>query len=79
MTSPNVPTVNGAKITVNGTAQVKINNEPQSLKLAAQHFLSKTSDEIQYIANETLEGLQSSNSKGHLGSVKVIKGQLWER
>ena len=60
VSSPSVPTVNGAKITVNGTAQVKINNELQSIKTAAQNFLSKSLEDIQYIAYETLEGHQRS-------------------
>ena len=58
--SANVPTVNGSKITVQGTAQVKINNDEDSLKQAAQNFMNMSIDKIQHIATETMEGHQRS-------------------
>ena len=60
ITTLNVPTVNGSKITVRGTAQVKINNDETSLKQAAQNFMNTSIEEIQTIATETMEGHQRS-------------------
>ena len=60
ITTLNVPTVNGSKITVRGTAQVKINNDEASLKQAAQNFMNTSIEEIQTIATETMEGHQRS-------------------
>ena len=58
--SHNVPTVNGSKVTVHGTAQVKINNDEDSLKQAAQNFMNMDITNIQHIATETMEGHQRS-------------------
>jgi flotillin len=56
ITTPDVPTVQGVKVTVDGVAQVKIGSDEASIRTAAIQFLSKTQDEIEYVAHETLAG-----------------------
>jgi flotillin len=56
ITTPDVPTVQGVKVTVDGVAQVKIGSDENSIRTAAIQFLSKTQDEIEYVAHETLAG-----------------------
>ena len=54
--SSRVYTQKGVSISVNGTAQVKIQGQSQEmLSAAAQQFLGKTVDEIRQVALETLE------------------------
>ncbi len=56
ITTPDVPTVQGVPVTVDGVAQVKIGSDESSIRTAAIQFLSKTHDEIQHVAHETLAG-----------------------
>lgn len=55
-TTADVPTSQGVPVTVDGVAQIKIGSDSVSIKTAAIQFLSKTQDEIQHIAHETLAG-----------------------
>jgi flotillin len=54
--TPDVPTVQGVKVTVDGVAQVKIGSDESSIRTAAIQFLSKSGDEIEHVAHETLAG-----------------------
>lgn len=54
--TPDVPSIQGVPVTVDGVAQVKIGSDDASIRTAAIQFLSKEQDEIQYIAHETLAG-----------------------
>jgi flotillin len=56
ITTPDVPTVQGVKVTVDGVAQVKIGSDESSIRTAAIQFLSKTQQQIEYVAHETLAG-----------------------
>ena len=56
VTTPDVPTSQGVPVTVDGVAQVKIGSDTNSVKTAAIQFLSKTDEEIRYVAHETLAG-----------------------
>jgi flotillin len=53
--TPEVYTKQGVPIMVDGVAQIKINGEIEDITTAAEQFLGKQ-DQINYIANETLEG-----------------------
>lgn len=56
ITTPDVPTSQGVPVTVDGVAQVKIGSDQSSIQTAAIQFLSKTQDEIEHVAHETLAG-----------------------
>jgi flotillin len=56
ITTPDVPTSQGVPVTVDGVAQVKIGSDEESIRTAAIQFLSKTQDEIEHVAHETLAG-----------------------
>ncbi len=56
VTTPDVPTVKGVPVTVDGVAQIKIGSDESSIRTAAIQFLSKTQAEIQHVAHETLAG-----------------------
>ncbi|MFQ5421709.1 MAG: flotillin family protein [Anaerolineae bacterium] len=56
ITTPDVPTVQGVPVTVDGVAQIKVGHDESSIRTAAIQFLSKTHDEIQHVAHETLAG-----------------------
>ncbi len=56
ITTPDVPTSQGVPVTVDGVAQVKIGSDENSIRTAAIQFLSKSQDEIQHVAHETLAG-----------------------
>jgi flotillin len=56
ITTPDVPTSQGVPITVDGVAQIKIGSDENSIRTAAIQFLSKTQEEIQHVAHETLAG-----------------------
>lgn len=59
ITSSNIYTKLGVRITVTGVAQVKVaGSNDAMLNRAIEQFLGKTEDEIQRIAQETLEGHQ---------------------
>ena len=51
-----VYTVKGVPVTVDGVAQIKIGSDNVSIATAAERFLSKTQDEILYVAHETMAG-----------------------
>ncbi len=54
--TPNVYTMQGVPVTVDGVAQVKIGSDDVSIVTAAEQFLSKKVVEIQNVALQTLEG-----------------------
>ena len=56
ITTPDVPTVQGVPVTVDGVAQVKIGSDESSIRTAAIQFLSRTEEEIEHVAHETLAG-----------------------
>ncbi len=56
ITTPDVPTLQGVPVTVDGVAQTKIGSDQNSIRTAAIQFLSKSKDEIKYVAHETLAG-----------------------
>lgn len=56
ITTPDVPTSQGVPVTVDGVAQVKIGSDASSIRTAAIQFLSRTEDEIEHVAHETLAG-----------------------
>lgn len=56
VTTPDVPSIQGVPVTVDGVAQVKIGSDENSIRTAAIQFLSKSKDEIEHIAHETLAG-----------------------
>merc|ERR1711992_114193 len=61
-------TLEGVAISVNGIAQVKIQGQNEEMLLAAcEQFLSKTEEQIQQVALETLEGHQ----RAIMGSMTV--------
>ena len=56
VTTPDVPSIQGVPVTVDGVAQVKIGSYENSIRTAAIQFLSKSNEEIRHIAHETLAG-----------------------
>jgi flotillin len=56
ITTPDVPTVQGVPVTVDGVAQVKIGSDENSIRTAAIQFLSRTQQQIEHVAHETLAG-----------------------
>jgi flotillin len=56
VTTPDVPTVQGVPVTVDGVAQIKIGSDEESIRTASIQFLSKTQAEIRHVAHETLAG-----------------------
>jgi flotillin len=56
ITTPDVPTSQGVPVTVDGVAQVKIGSDEGAIRTAAIQFLSKTQDQIEHVAHETLAG-----------------------
>ncbi|MCX7045597.1 MAG: SPFH domain-containing protein [Candidatus Sumerlaeota bacterium] len=54
--TPEVYTMLGVPVLVDGIAQVKVNGEEESIITAAERFLGKRAEEIQRIALQTLEG-----------------------
>merc|ERR1712095_250583 len=68
VTSTNVYSAQGVSIAVTGIAQVKIQGQNEEMLLAAcEQFLSKSDQEIQQVALETLEGHQ----RAIMGSMTV--------
>lgn len=68
VTSNNVYSAQGVAISVTGIAQVKIQGQNEEMLLAAcEQFLSKTEEQIQQVALETLEGHQ----RAIMGSMTV--------
>jgi flotillin len=56
ITTPDVPTSQGVKVTVDGVAQIKVGSDESSIRTAAIQFLSRTEEQIQHVAHETLAG-----------------------
>ena len=56
VTTPDVPTIKGVPVTVEGVAQIKIGSDENSIRTAAIQFLAKSQEEIRHIAHETLAG-----------------------
>lgn len=54
--TPEVYTVQGVPIVVDGIAQIKIRGDDVSIRTAAEQFLGKTQNEIAQIALQTVEG-----------------------
>jgi flotillin len=54
--TPDVPTVEGVPVTVDGVAQIKIGSDESSIRTAAIQFLSRTEEQIKHVAHETLAG-----------------------
>jgi flotillin len=54
--TPNVYTLQGVPVTLDGVAQVKVGSDDVSIITAAEQFLSKEVNEIQNVALQTLEG-----------------------
>lgn len=67
ITTPDVPTIQGVPVTVDGVAQVKIGSDEISIRTAAIQFLSRTENEIEHVAHETLAG----HLRGILGTLTV--------
>lgn len=55
-TSNAVPTADYININVDATVNVKISNQPDKLRLAAENFLNKNTEYIANVAREVLEG-----------------------
>ncbi|MCI0396874.1 MAG: flotillin family protein, partial [Chloroflexi bacterium] len=56
VTTPDVPTVQGVPVTVEGVAQIKIGNNEEAIRTAATQFLSRSQEQIEHVAHETLAG-----------------------
>lgn len=66
-TSSAVPTSDYININVDATVNVKISNEPDKLRLAAENFLNKPTEYISSVAREVLEG----NVREIVGKMKL--------
>ena len=66
-TSNAVPTADYININVDATVNVKISNEPDKLRLAAENFLNKPTEYIASVAREVLEG----NVREIVGKMKL--------
>lgn len=66
-TSNAVPTADYININVDATVNVKISNEPERLRLAAENFLNKNTEYIAGVAREVLEG----NVREIVGKMKL--------
>ena len=55
-TSTSVPTKDYINVNVDSVVNIKVSNDPEKLKLAAQNFLNRDSDYIAKVAREVLEG-----------------------
>lgn len=60
-------TKNGVPVFVEGVAQVKIDGDDESIRTAAEQFLSKSVDDVMAVAHETLIG----HLRGILGTMEV--------
>ncbi len=56
VTTPEVYTEQGVPVMVDGVAQIKFKGDDESIRTAAEQFLSKGRDEIMRIALQTVEG-----------------------
>ena len=66
-TSNAVPTADYININVDATVNVKISNNPEKLRLAAENFLNKNTEYIAAVAREVLEG----NVREIVGKMKL--------
>lgn len=66
-TSNAVPTADYININVDATVNVKISNEPEKLRLAAENFLNKNTEYTAGVAREVLEG----NVREIVGKMKL--------
>ena len=66
-TSNAVPTADYININVDATVNVKISNEPEKLRLAAENFLNKNTEYSAGVAREVLEG----NVREIVGKMKL--------
>ncbi|MGN1159521.1 MAG: SPFH domain-containing protein [Lachnospiraceae bacterium] len=66
-TSNAVPTADYININVDATVNVKISNDPDKLRLAAENFLNKNTEYIAGVAREVLEG----NVREIVGKMKL--------
>ncbi len=66
-TSNAVPTADYININVDATVNVKISNDPEKLRLAAENFLNKNTEYIAGVAREVLEG----NVREIVGKMKL--------
>lgn len=66
-TSNAVPTADYININVDATVNVKISNDPERLRLAAENFLNKNTEYIAGVAREVLEG----NVREIVGKMKL--------
>lgn len=66
-TSNAVPTADYININVDATVNVKISNDPDKLRLAAENFLNKNTEYIASVAREVLEG----NVREIVGKMKL--------
>lgn len=66
-TSSAVPTSDYININVDATVNVKISNQPEKLRLAAENFLNKPTEYISSVAREVLEG----NVREIVGKMKL--------
>ena len=57
-TSNAVPTADYININVDATVNIKVSNDSQKLRLAAENFLNKPTEYIAAVAREVLEGMQ---------------------
>ena len=62
-----MPTADYININVDATVNVKISNEPEKLRLAAENFLNKNTEYIAGVAREVLEG----NVREIVGKMKL--------
>ena len=68
-TSNAVPTADYININVDATVNVKISDNPEKLRLAAQNFLNKKPDYIGHVSREVLEG----NVREIVGQMKLTE------
>lgn len=66
-TSNAVPTADYININVDATVNVKISNDPERLRLAAENFLNKNTEYVAGVAREVLEG----NVREIVGKMKL--------
>ena len=66
-TSSEVPTADYINIKVDAVVNVKVNNKPEMVDIAAQNFLNQSTDYIAKVAREVLEG----NMREIVGQMKL--------
>lgn len=54
--TPEVYTIHGVPVMVDGVAQIKIKGDQESIATAAEQFLGRPEDELRSIATQTMEG-----------------------